>query len=81
MFLKQTNCSIVFYFLQDTISNQTQQAKITDKSLSTCSCNQNDDPDQFQDTITTNKLWSMVNNRNDAIIIIENCNQCTHLYG
>ncbi|KAE9536646.1 hypothetical protein AGLY_007048 [Aphis glycines] len=49
--------------LQDTIANLSQQSKITDRSLSICSCNQDSDSSQIPDTITNNnKLTTTINN-------------------
>jgi len=47
--------------LQETITNFTQHSKVVDKSLTACSCNQNDDPSQISDATNTNKLTTMVN--------------------
>ncbi|VVC38881.1 Hypothetical protein CINCED_3A020817 [Cinara cedri] len=47
--------------LQETVTNLSQHTKTAEKSLSTCSCNQNDDPLQFPDTMTINKLATTVN--------------------
>ncbi|XP_060837907.1 myosin-16-like [Rhopalosiphum padi] len=49
--------------IQDTIANLSQQSKITDRSLSTCSCNQDSDSSQIPDTTTNNnKLTTTINN-------------------
>lgn len=53
----------LFFFLQDTIANLSQQSKITDRSLSICSCNQDSDSSQILDTTTNNnKLTTTVGN-------------------
>jgi len=54
---------IVFFsfIFKDTIANLSQQSKITDRSLSTCSCNQDSDSSQIPDTTTNNnKLTTTV---------------------
>lgn len=54
---------LFFFFLQDTIANLSQQSKITDRSLSICSCNQDSDSSQILDTTTNNnKLTTTVGN-------------------
>jgi len=45
--------------------NLSQPPKVSDRSLSSCSCNQNDDPSQIPDMTTTNKLITTVCGLND----------------
>ncbi|KAL5241053.1 hypothetical protein ACI65C_008463 [Semiaphis heraclei] len=48
--------------LQDTVANLSQQSKTTDRSLSTCSCNQDGDFSQIPEAMTMNKLATTINN-------------------
>lgn len=48
--------------LQDTVANLSQQPKITDRSMSACSCNQDGDFSQIPETTTINKLATAISN-------------------
>lgn len=46
--------------LQDTVANLSQQSKTTDRSTSTCLCNQDGDFSQIPETTTINRLSTTV---------------------
>ncbi|XP_050523497.1 uncharacterized protein LOC126895553 [Daktulosphaira vitifoliae] len=61
-FERHNSSQIVFHKqLQDTVTNFTQQSKITDKTLNACQCNQNDDPAQSTEIMSNSKLISTMN--------------------